>query len=134
MSKYDPKPKVDTPLDQLNRDLVRADKEVRRQLEELVKMQEIFWCAPVTHGDDAKTRDEIQAKIDADPAAAQLLLTGSKESLEFHVANHPDEVAEIVPDRCLGDGAYSWIAPMNVGDPPLVLGTLKPEWDLPKED
>ncbi len=39
MSKYDPSPKVDAPIDQLNRDLMRADKEVRRQITDLVKVQ-----------------------------------------------------------------------------------------------
>ncbi len=126
MSKYKPAEQIDTPADQLNRALKRADDEARRQLTVWMQMLDVFWEAPVTHGDNAKSKDEIQAKIDADPVKTQLMLTGSKDFIEFHIAQDAALVAELVPDRYLLDGAYIW------GDG-LTLNELRPEWDVQPE-
>ena len=63
MSKYKPAEQIDTPADQLNRALKRADDEARRQLSEWMKMIDVFWCASVTHGENAQTKEQVQAKI-----------------------------------------------------------------------
>ena len=126
MSKYKPAKQIDTPADQLNRALKRADQESRRQLSEWMKMIDVFWCAPVTHGENAQTKEQLQAKIDADPAKTQLMLTGSKNFIAFHLQEDADLVNEMVPARYLLDGAYTW------GDG-LTLNELRPEWDVQPE-
>jgi len=126
MSKYKPAEQIDTPADQLNRALKRADDEARRQLSEWMKMIDVFWCASVTHGENAQPKEQVQAKIDSDPAKTQLMLTGSKDFIEFHIAQDAELVAEVVPDRYLLDGAYTW------GDG-LTLNKLRPEWDVQPE-
>ena len=86
MSKYKPAEQIDTAADQLNRTLKRADDEARRQLTIWMQMVDVFWCAPVTHGENAQTKEQIQAKIDADPVKTQLILTGSKNFIAFSFA------------------------------------------------
>lgn len=127
MSKYKPAEQIDKPEDQLNRALKRADQESRRQLSEWIKMIDVFWCAPVTHGENAQTKEQVQAKIDADPVKTQLMLTGSKDFIEFHIAQDSALVAEMVPDRYLLDGAYTWGNGLN-------LVQLRPEWDVQPEE
>ena len=126
MSKYKPTERIETPLDQLNGALKRADIEARRQLSEWMKMIDVFWCAPITHGEEAQTKEQVQAKIDADPAKTQLMLTGSKDFIQFHIAQDAELVAEMVPNRYLLEGAYTW------GNG-LTLNELRPEWDVQPE-
>lgn len=127
MSKYKPAEQIDTPADQLNRALKRADQESRRQLSEWIKMIDVFWCAPISHGENAQTKEQVQAKIDADPVKTQIMLTGSKDFIEFHIVQDSALVAEMVPDRYLLDGAYTWGNGLN-------LVQLRPEWDVQPEE
>lgn len=128
MSRFTPTPEVDTPQKQLNRDLARADKEARRQLTSWMQMLDVFWQAPITHGEGAASKADIQAKIDADPAAAQVLLSASKDFITYHMSQDADLVNELVHPRYLLDGAYTWV------DGTLTLDTLRPEWDVQEED
>lgn len=127
MSKYKPAEKIDTPANQLNRALKRADDEARRQLTVWMQMLDVFWEAPITHGDNAKSRDEIQAKLDADSVKTQVMLSGSKDFIQFHIAQDAALVAEMVPSRYLLDGAYNWV------DGKLEINQLRPEWDVQPE-
>ncbi len=127
MSRFNPAPEVDTPEKQLNRDLARADKEARRQLTNWMQMLDVFWQAPLTHGDNAASKADIQAKIDADPVAAQVLLTASKDFITYHTAQDAQLVTEMVDPRYFLDGAYTWI------EGTLTLDTLRPEWDVQEE-
>ncbi len=128
MSRFASNPAPPTPLDQLNEDSKRAEKEARRQLSSLVSLYDVFWCAPITHGDNAWTKEQVQAKIDANPAAAQVLLSASKDTLAFHKAQDPELVAEMVPDRYFLDGAYTWL-PNS-----LTLDKLRPEFDIQPDE
>jgi len=128
MSRFASNPAPPTPLDQLNEDLKRAEKEARRQLSTLMSFYDVFWCAPITHGDNAWTKEQVQAKIDANPAAAQVLLSASKDTLAFHKAQDPDLVAEMVPDRYFLDGSYTWL-PNS-----LTLDKLRPEFDIQPDE
>ena len=128
MSKFNPTPESDTPQKQLNRDLARADKEARRQLSSWMQMIDVFWQAPITHGENAASMADIQAKIDADPAAAQVLLSSSKSFIEYHISQDADLVNEMVPARYLLDGAYTWV------EGELTLEALRPEYDVQDEN
>ena len=128
MSKFNPTPESDTPQKQLNRDLARADKEARRQLASWMQMLDVFWQAPITHGENAASMADIQAKIDADPAAAQVLLSSSKSFIEYHIAQDADLVNEMVPARYLLDGAYTWV------EGELTLEALRPEYEVQDEN
>jgi hypothetical protein len=128
MSRFASNPAPPTPLDQLNEDLKRAEKEARRQLSTLMAFYDVFWCAPITHGDNALTKEQVQAKIDSNPAAAQVLLSASKDTLAFHKAQDPELVAEMVPDRYFLDGAYEWL-PNS-----LTLDKLRPEFDIQPDE
>ena len=127
MSKFEPEAKVVSAADRLNNDLARADKEARRSLQTWMQNVELFWQAPISHADNSLSMEEVQAKIDADPAAAQLLLSASVAHIQYHLAADPDLVAEMVPARFLLDGAYTW------GEG-LTLVSLRPEWDVQPED
>ena len=128
MSRFASNPAPQTPLDQLNEDLMRAEKEARRQLSTIMAFIDVFWCAPITHGENAKTKEELQAKINANPAKAQVLLSASKETLLFHKQQDKDLFAELVPDRYLLDGAFTWLANS------LTLDELRPEYDIPPSE
>ena len=128
MSRFGSAPRVQTPLDQLNEDLMRAEKEARRQLSTIMTFIDVFWCAPITHGENAKTKEKLQAKINSDPAKAQVLLSASKETLLFHQQQDPELFAELVPDRYLLDGAYTWVPGS------LSLDELRPEYDTPPSE
>ena len=128
MSKFSTTPESDTPEKQLNRDLARADKEARRQLTSWMQMIDIFWQAPVTHGENAASMADIQAKLDADPAAAQVLLSSSKSFIEYHISQDADLVNEMVDPRYLLDGAYEWV------EGELTLSALRPEYDVQSEE
>ena len=127
MSKFSTTPETDTPEKQLNRDLTRADKEARRQLTSWMQMIDVFWQAPITHGENAASMADIQAKLDADPAAAQVLLSSSKSFIEYHISQDADLVDEMVDPRYLLEGAYVWV------EGELTLDTLRPEWDVQEE-
>ena len=127
MSKFNPEAKVVTATERLNNDLARADKEARRSLQTWMQNVELFWQAPISHADNSLSMEEVQAKLDADPAAAQLLLSASVAHISYHMAQDPALVAEMVPARFLLDGAYTW------GEG-LTLVALRPEWDVQSED
>ncbi len=128
MSRFNTTPEVDTPQKQLNRDLARADKEARRQLTSWMQMLDVFWQAPITHGENAASKADIQAKLDVDPAATQVLLSASKDFITYHMTQDADLVNELVHPRYFLDGAYTWV------DGTMTLDTLRPEWDVQEED
>jgi hypothetical protein len=128
MSKFETTPSEITPAELLSNDMKRADKEVRRQIQTWMQNVDMFWCAPVTHGEAAYSKEECQAKIDSNPLAAQVLLTASKEFISFHMAQDLELVAEMVPSRYYLEGAYTWI------EGTLTLDTLRPEYEVQPEE
>lgn len=128
MSKFDPPAKVVTPLDNLRESLMRADKESKRQLKNWMDMLDVFWCAPVTHRDNARSKEDMQAIIDADPVKAQVLLSASANFIAYRISEDPDLVTEMVPARYLLEGAYTWV------EGTLTLDELRPEWDVQPEE
>jgi hypothetical protein len=128
MSKFSPTERVTTPLDNLNESLMRADKESKRQLSNWMAMLDVFWCAPVTHGENARSKEDMQAVIDADPVKAQVLLTASANFIAYRISEDPDLVTEMVPARYLLEGAYTWV------EGTLTLDELRPEWDVQSEE
>lgn len=128
MSKFSPTEKVVTPLDNLNESLMRADKESKRQLTSWMQMLDVFWCAPVTHGENARSKEDMQAIIDADPVKAQVLLTASANFIVYRISEDSDLVTEMVPARYLLEGAYTWV------EGTLTLDQLRPEWDVQPEE
>lgn len=127
MSKFETTAEVDTPAKQLNRDLARADKEARRQLTAWMQAVDVFWCAPITHGENAFSMEHCQAKLDSDPAKAAIMLSSSKSFIEYHIAQDAALVAEMVDPRYLLEGAYVW------GEG-LTLVSLRPEYDVQPEE
>ena len=127
MSKFETTPEVDTPAKQLNRDLARADKEARRQLTNWMQMLDVFWQAPITHGDNAASMADCQAKLDSNPAGAMVMLSSSKSFIEYHIAQDAELVAEMVDPRYLLEGAYVW------GEG-LTLVSLRPEYEVQSEE
>ncbi|MDB4490062.1 hypothetical protein N9045_00960 [bacterium] len=128
MSKFSPTEKVVTPLDNLNESLMRADKESKRQLTSWMQMLDVFWCAPVTHGENARSKEDMQAIIDADPVKAQVLLSASASFIAYRISEDPDLATEMVPARYLLEGAYTWV------EGTLTLDQLRPEWDVQPEE
>ena len=128
MSKFSPTEKVVTPLDNLNESLMRADKESKRQLTSWMQMLDVFWCAPVTHGENARSKEDMQAIIDADPVKAQVLLTASANFIVYRISEDSDLLTEMVPARYLLEGAYTWV------EGTLTLDQLRPEWDVQPEE
>lgn len=128
MSKFSPTEKVVTPLDNLNESLMRADKESKRQLTSWMQMLDVFWCAPVTHGENARSKEDMQAIIDADPVKAQVLLSASASFIAYRISEDPDLTTEMVPARYLLEGAYTWV------EGTLTLDQLRPEWDVQPEE
>lgn len=128
MSKFSPTEKVVTPLDNLNESLMRADKESKRQLTNWMQMLDVFWCAPVTHGENARSKEDMQAIIDADPVKAQVLLAASANFIVYRISEDSDLVTEMVPARYLLEGAYTWV------EGTLTLDQLRPEWDVQPEE
>jgi hypothetical protein len=127
MSKFNTEPQAISALEMLNNDMKRADKEARRSLQTWMQNVDIFWCAPITHGENAKSMAECQAKLDADPAAAALLLSSSAAHIAYHIGQDPELVAELVDPRYLLEGAYTW------GEG-LTLVALRPEYDVQPEE
>ena len=70
MSKYEVPPVSPDAAAHLNNILLRADREFKRQLTEWAKQLDVCWCAPVTHGENARSKEEMQAIIDAEAARA----------------------------------------------------------------
>ena len=128
MSKFETTPNVITPAELLSNDMKRADKEVRRQIQTWMQSVDLFWVAPVTHGDAAYSKEEMQAKLDSNPVAAQVLLTASKDFATFHFSQDAALMQEMVPARYLLEGAYTWV------EGTLTLDTLRPEYDVQPEE
>ena len=128
MSKFNSEPRVVTAAEQLNNDMKRADKEARRQIQAWMQSVDQFWVAPVTHGDAAHSKEQMQAKLDSNPVAAQVLLTASKDFATFHFSQDPALMQETVPARYLLEGAYTWV------EGTLTLDTLRPEYDVQSEE
>ena len=126
MSKFNTEPQVISALEMLNNDMKRADKEARRSLQTWMQNVDIFWCAPITHGEAAYTMEQCQAKLDANPAAAMLMLSASAAHITYHIGQDPELVAELVDPRYLLEGAYTW------GEG-LTLVALRPEYEAQNE-
>ena len=110
----------------LDSSMIRADREVRRQLTSLKNEMDAFWCAPVTKGDDARSMEDMQAILDSNPAKAAVLLSSHAAAVAFHMEQDPDLVLEIFKPRHLTEGAYVW------GEG-LTLVSLRPEWEAQEE-
>ena len=127
MSKYNVPPVSPDAADHLNNILIRADKELKRQIGEWMKQMDICWCAPVTHGDNARSMEDMQAIIDADPAKFQMILSDSVAQVAHFMAVDSSAFLAMVEPRHLVEGAYVW------GEG-LTLVSLRPEWDVQPED
>tara|TARA_R110002167_G_scaffold89203_1_gene240660 strand:- start:36972 stop:37358 length:387 start_codon:yes stop_codon:yes gene_type:complete len=127
MSKFETSESEITAADLLKNDMKRADKEARRSLQTWMQNVDIFWCAPITHGENSHSIETCQAKLDIDPVASQTLLSASSAHLTYHLEQDPDLVAEIVDPRYLLEGAYTW------GEG-LTLLALRPEYDVQSEE
>jgi delta-aminolevulinic acid dehydratase/porphobilinogen synthase len=128
MSKYEPTPVAPQAADHLNNILLRADREFKRQVTEWTKQLDVCWCAPVTHGDNARSMEDMQAIIDVDPAKFQLLLSDSAAQAGHFMAIDAAAFVELVEPRHLVDGAYTWV------EGELTLEELRPEWDVQPEE
>ena len=128
MSKYQVPPVSPDAAAHLNNILLRADREFKRQVNEWAKQLDVCWCAPVTHGDNARSMEDMQAIIDADPAKFQMMLSDSVAQVQHFMAIDADAFVELVEPRHLTDGAYTWI------EGELTLDTLRPEWDVQPEE
>jgi hypothetical protein len=127
MSKYEVPPVSPEAMDHLNNILLRADKELKRQIQTWMQQMDICWCAPVTHGDSARSMEDMQAIIDADPAKFQMVLSDSVAQVAHFMAIDSAAFLAMVEPRHLVDGAYVW------GEG-LTLVSLRPEWDVQPED
>ena len=128
MSKYEPTPVAPQAAEHLNNILLRADREFKRQVTEWTKQLDVCWCAPVTHGDNARSMEDMQAIIDVDPAKFQLLLSDSAAQAGHFMAIDAAAFVELVEPRHLVDGAYTWV------EGELTLEELRPEWDVQPEE
>ena len=127
MSKYNVPPVSPDAADHLNNILIRADKELKRQIGEWMKQMDICWCAPVTHGGNARSMEDMQAIIDADPAKFQMILSDSVAQVAHFMAIDSAAFLAMVEPRHLVDGGYVW------GEG-LTLVSLRPEWAVQPED
>ena len=128
MSKYEVPPVSPDAAAHLNNILLRADREFKRQVTEWAKQLDVCWCAPVTHGDAARSKEDMQAIIDADPAKFQMMLSDSVAQVAHFMAIDAAAFVELVEPRHLLDGAYTWV------EGELTLDTLRPEWDVQTEE
>ena len=128
MSKYEPTPVAPEAADHLNNILLRADREFKRQVNEWTKQLDVCWCAPVTHGEDARSKEDMQAIIDADPDKFQMMLSDSAAQVAHFMAIDAAAFVELVEPRHLVEGAYTWV------EGELKLGELRPEWDAQPEE
>jgi len=127
MSKYEVPPVSPDAAAHLNNILLRADKELKRQIGEWMKQMDVCWCAPVTHGDSARSMEDMQAIIDADPAKFQMILSDSVAQVAHFMAVDSAAFLAMVEPRHLTEGAYVW------GEG-LTLVSLRPEWAVQPED
>ena len=127
MSKYEVPPVSPDAASHLNNILLRADKELKRQIQTWMQQLDICWCAPVTHGENARSMQDMQAIIDADPAKFQMILSDSVAQVAHFMAVDSAAFLAMVEPRHLVDGAYVW------GEG-LTLVSLRPEWDVQSED
>ena len=128
MSKYEPTPVSPQAADHLNNILLRADREFKRQVTEWAKQMDVCWCAPVTHGENARSMEDMQAIIDADPVKFQMMLSDSVAQVAHFMAIDAAAFVELVEPRHLVDGAYTWV------EGELTLDALRPEWDVQVEE
>ena len=128
MSKYEVPPVSPDAAAHLNNILLRADREFKRQVNEWAKQLDVCWCAPVTHGDNARSMEAMQAIIDADPAKFQMMLSDSVAQVQHFMAIDAAAFVAMVEPRHLTDGAYTWV------EGELTLDTLRPEWDVQPEE
>ena len=128
MSKYEPTPVSPQAADHLNNILLRADREFKRQVNEWTKQMDVCWCAPVTHGENSRSKEDMQAIIDADPVKFQMMLSDSAAQVAHFMAIDAAAFVALVKPRHLVEGAYTWV------DGTLTLDTLRPEWDIPAEE
>jgi delta-aminolevulinic acid dehydratase/porphobilinogen synthase len=128
MSKYEVPPVSPDAATHLNNILLRADREFKRQVSEWAKQLDVCWCAPVTHGENARSMEDMQAIIDADPAKFQMMLSDSVAQVQHFMAIDAAAFVELVEPRHLVDGAYTW------AEGELKLEELRPEWDVQTEE
>ena len=128
MSKYQVPPVSPDAADHLNNILLRADRELKRQIQSWMQQMDVCWCAPVTHGENARSKEDMQAIIDADPAKFQMMLSDSVAQVQHFMAIDAAAFVELVEPRHLVDGAYTWV------EGELTLDTLRPEWDVQPEE
>ena len=128
MSKYQVPPVSPDAADHLNNILLRADRELKRQIQSWMQQMDVCWCAPVTHGENARSKEDMQAIIDADPAKFQMMLSDSVAQVQHFMAIDAAAFVELVEPRHLLDGAYTWV------EGELTLDTLRPEWDVQPEE
>lgn len=128
MSKYEETPIPVPPIKNLNECLKRASKEFDRQVIAWKQMVEVCWCAPITHGENARSMQEMQAIIDADPAKFQILLSDSVAQVAHFMAVDSARFLELVEPRFLTESPYEW------AEGELTLVALRPEWDVQPEE
>ncbi len=128
MSKYETAPVEPQPIDHLNNILLRADRELKRQIQSWMQQLDVCWCAPVTHGENARSIEEMQAIIDADPAKFQMMLTDSAAMAAHFMQIDLQGFLAMVEPRHLTEGAYTW------AEGGLTLVSLRPEWDVQPEE
>ena len=127
MSKFEVAQPERTPESHLDSSMLRADREARRQIGVLKSEMDIFWCAPITHGDEARSMEDMQAILDSNPAKASILLSAHAAAMAHHMEQDMELVLEIMEPRHLVAGAYVW------GEG-LELVSLRPEWDVQSEE
>ncbi len=127
MSKFEVVQPERTPESYLDSSMMRADREARRQLQTLATEMDVFWCAPITHGDEARSMEDMQAILDSNPEKSSILLSAHAAAMAHHMAADADLVMEIMEPRHLVAGAYVW------GEG-LELVSLRPEWDVQPEE
>ena len=128
MSKYEVNPQLPSALDSLNNILLRADREFKRQVSEWTKQLDVCWCAPITHGENARSKEDMQAIIDADPAKFQMMLSDSTAQAAHFMAIDLEGFMQLVEPRHLTEGAYTW------AEDSLTLVELRPEWGVAVEE
>lgn len=111
----------------LDSSMIRADREARRQLNNLKNEMDAFWCCPVTHGDNARSMEAMQAILDSNPAKSAVLLSSHAAVVAFHMEQDEDLVLEIFEPRHLTQGAYVWGEGLS-------LVSLRPEWDVQEQE
>ncbi len=128
MSKYETAPVAPQPIDHLNNILLRADRELKRQIQAWMQQLDVCWCAPVTHGENARSMEDMQAIIDADLVKFQMMLTDSAAMAGHFMSIDGEAFMAMVEPRHLTEGAYVW------AEDTLTLVSLRPEWDVQPEE